>query len=644
VNARHHSIVANKRCQTTHRRKRCVLNVPDCIFVVVLLLCAAAPLSVVVAQDLVTRTVKNKVKDVFVPAEYGKTSYSGYLAERMKFNIDKRLITLNLEPILSGYEHRPGVQTYIGEHVGKFLHASTYAWRFTGEDALKQRMDYAVSRLLPTQLPDGYLGTYLDKDRWTEWDVWSHKYNLIGLETYYEATGHRPALEACKRMADLLCNTFGKDKRDIIATGQHVGMASTSVLEPMARLYRLTGNKRYLDFCHYIIEAWDEPNGPKVLTGLLETGNVYKTANAKAYEMLSNLVGLMEMYRIEGDPRYLKACQNAWNDITTRREYPIGTASVDELFSDDFVLPSAEEDGGPDIESGEGCVTTTWLQLNMHLLQVTGNPKYAAKLERIVYNALIGAQSPHTGQVCYFTPENGIKRFGERNPGLNYDISCCASSLPRGIALIPEFVSGALEGNPAIFQYVAGTHLIHAQIDNKPMPIQLLINTDYPNSGTINIKVDPPQAMRFPLLLRVPTWADAFVAKVGGKSYKGQAGKMLTIARNWKPGDMVNVTMDMTLRVIPDPDRNSNKIVFLRGPQVLAEDKTVDADGGLPTSDWWGDQCYTYTGKRDGKEVRLILVPFAEAGQNKDRYTTVFEDLDLDPSIHAKRAARNLEM
>src|SRR6185437_11063484 len=73
------------------------------------------------------------------------------------------------------------------------------------------------------------------KSKWTGWDVWSHKYNLYGLLAYYTTTGYQPALEACKRIGNLLCETFGNKpgQRDIILAGEHVGMAATSVLDPM---------------------------------------------------------------------------------------------------------------------------------------------------------------------------------------------------------------------------------------------------------------------------------------------------------------------------------------------------------------------------------------------------------------------------
>jgi DUF1680 family protein len=590
-----------------------------------------------VAQETVKPAVKNRVSDAFVPADYAKTTYKGYLGDRLRVNTDKRLLTLNVDTIVRPFEERSGGQWWLGEHVGKFLHAGTLGWRFTDNEELKKRLDYAVRKLIDTQLPSGYLGTYPEENRFVErdgvswdgpvWDVWTHKYCLIGLLTYYQATGYQPALEAAKRAADLLCVTFGPDRKSIVRASSHVGMASTSVLEPMAVLFRLTGEQRYLDFCRYLIDAWEQPPAPRILTSLLDHGNVYLTANNKAYEMMSNLVGLLELYRLEGDSRYLQACQAAWDDIHSRRLYPIGTTSYAEHFTDDFVLPTEAREGDREPKIGEGCATVTWLQLTMHLFQITGVPKYASALERTIYNALPAAQSPHTGKVCYFLPQNGHRRYGAVNHGLRPDISCCSSSVPRGIALIPEFVSGALKGDPAVLQYEAGTHLIPARIGDRAVPIELQIDTDYPKSGDIKIEVKPPRPMTFPLLLRVPEWTDSFAASVGGSRYEGIPGDMLRIEREWAAGDTVEIALTMPVQAKKDPDKDSDKIWFRRGPQVLAWDREVEEKGGLP-SGWWGRQVYTVTGKRDGEEVRLLLVPFAEAGQNKKEYKTNLEAME----------------
>ena len=159
-----------------------------------------------------------------------KVHLTGWLGTRIAANESNRLVKLDPARLLEGYRHRPGRQAWDGEHVGKWLHASTLAWVNTGDPALRRKLDYVAAELYKCQLPDGYLGTYLKKDRWTSWDVWAHKYNLIGLVTYAYYTGDDRPLETCRRMADLLCETFG-DRRANATSSPRV---STTAWRPRA--------------------------------------------------------------------------------------------------------------------------------------------------------------------------------------------------------------------------------------------------------------------------------------------------------------------------------------------------------------------------------------------------------------------------
>ncbi len=580
--------------------------------------------------------VKDKVKDIFVPVDYEKQkkAFEGYVGQRMQISLEKRLLTLNMQSLLEPYVHRPGKQTWIGEHVGKFLHAAANVWQTTGDERIKIRMDSVAKALIATQLPDGYLGTYVESERWTNWDVWSHKYNLVGLLAYYQATGNEPALAACRKMGDLLYKTFVEEKKDIIKASTHVGMASTSVLEPMVMLYRYTGEKKYLDFCIHLTKAWEQPHGPKLISSLLEHGNVHKTANNKSYEMLSNLVGLAELYRLTGDEQYLKACTNAWKDIKTKRHYPIGTTSWGEHFKEDFVLrPDGEVIHFEKFEGpGEGCVTVTWLQLNWHLLRLSGEAAYADELERIVFNSLTGAQSPQDGSVCYFVPLEGRKRFGEVSHGIKPDVSCCSSSIPRGLSMVPTFIAGSLNGQAALLQYIPGSYTTSVKGKKGSMPATINVATQYPENGLVTLTVNPAKEGNFTVLLRVPEWCKAYSAKVGSESFTGTAGNYLAIARTWKAGDQIQIEMDMSIQTVADPNQGSDKIMLQRGPQVLAADDMLDTVTELP-KDWVGNQLYILKGKVDGHQRFLRLVPFADAGQTKGHYNIVLDQLsDLQPA------------
>ena len=194
--------------------------------------------------------VADKIADQFTPAAFERQRIEGILGDRMRVNLEGRLLRVDEKALIDCFQHRPGPQEWSGEHAGKFLHAAANAWVYSGDERLKTLMDRMARNLIATQLPDGYLGTYTDDKRWTSWDVWVHKYDLLGLLSYYRVTGYEPALEASRKVGDLLVRTFGTGpgQRDIIAAGTHVGMASTSVLEAMVNLYRFTGETQIPGF------------------------------------------------------------------------------------------------------------------------------------------------------------------------------------------------------------------------------------------------------------------------------------------------------------------------------------------------------------------------------------------------------------
>jgi len=624
-----------------------------------LLLCSVALVSVASSAQVaaVSRTpavrakVSDRVEDRYVPAQFEAQEIHGVLGDRLDVNIRKRLNEgVDTEPLLKGYRQRPGQQTWIGEHLAKFIDAATNAWAYSGDEPLKQKLDAAVKDLLATQLPDGYLGTYLEPDRFKDfgnaawepaadlplWDVWAHKYNLIALLNYYRRTGYEPALAACRRTGDLLCRTYGEGPglRNIARNDWHVGMANTSVLEPMVTLYRYTGDPKYLDFCRYIVRAWDDPKGPKIISTLLKTGSVHKVGNAKAYEMMSNFVGLLELYRATGEEAFLRPMLIAWNDIVAKQLYITGTAAWPEVFPEDYMLRA-------DGRVGEGCVTTTWMQINLQLLRLTGEAKYADQIERSVYNALLAAQHPASGLVSYFVPLNGAKRYGAVSQGVP-GVSCCTSSLPRGLALIPSAAWGERRGGIAVNLYVPG--IVHLRLAGGE--ITLVSTTRFPANGEVALELRMPKPARFPLSLRVPAWCKSFAVSVVGKTWTGTRGDYLEIDRTWNNSDTVKIQMDLTTQVIPGGPAYPEYVAVQRGPQVLAAEERLNRDvdlwiAGLAAADaggvdlreaadrlpqsWVGSQAYAvrgYTGNAalGRKPVGLVLAPIADAGQVGGEY------------------------
>ena len=566
---------------------------------------------------------------------------TGWLGTRIDANEANRLAKLDVNRLLEGYRKRPGRQSWDGEHIGKWLHAATLAWVNTGDPALRQKLDYAASELMKCQLEDGYLGTYLDKDRWTEWDVWAHKYNLIGLITYMRYTGNMAPLTTCRRMGDLLCNTFGDEpgKRDIIPAGEHVGLAPTSVLEPMVLLYRLTGEPRYLDFCKYILRAWEQPDGPKTISTLLTQKRVDKVGDAKAYEMLSCLNGALEYYRTVGDPQILEACRNAWQDIVKNRLYITGAASYGEVFHDDFDLPNVAN-------VGETCVTVTWEQFNAQLLRLTGEARFAEQLEHVVLNQLFGAQKCDGSAWGYYVQMEGKKPYSA-----NLDGHCCLSSGPRGIALIPTFALSTDANGVVVNLYEAGT----AKLSLKDhTPVSLVTETRYPADEQIRITLGLAEEKNFTIKLRMPAWCQSPSVQVNGQPVPPAPGAdgYVAIQRSWKKGDQIELRFKLEPRVIVGDHKNDGRLAVLYGPLVLAAEADLLGNQlsntravALPSADlaalavtpepapddirtWPGAQVFRINAiprhssnpAQGSAPLSIRLIPFADAGNSGSEY------------------------
>jgi len=574
----------------------------------------------------VTPVVAYKAPQQYHPTNLNQQQVTGWLGEKLTANIQQRLRKADEDAMLAGFINRPGSHSWIGEHIGKFLEAACNAYDNSGDPALKSQLDRSAQQLIAAQLPDGYLGTYEMDSHWTSWDVWSHRYDMMGLLRYYELSGFQPALNASEKIGELIMKTFGSEagQRDIVKAGGHVGMAATCILESMAELYRFSGNKKYLDYCDYLVNSFNHPGGPHILQTLNELGRVDKVANAKAYEMMSNLLGVIKLYRLTNDVRFLTPVLTAWRDIAQKRLYITGTTSSFEHFQDDQELPATAKDN-----MGEGCVTTTWVQLNYQLLCVTGEMKYLDELERSVYNHLTGAENPQTGCVSYYTPLVGKKPYG-------CSITCCMSSVPRAIALAPLFVNGKINNRPTFLFYQPGTY---ATTVNNDQQVAFSTVTNFPADGRVSINVDKTTVTPFTLDFRRPYWAGDFSIAINGKKQSVSGTETVSIIRKWNKGDKVTIQFTLPTIVLDGGKSYPGFVALQRGPQVLAVDKNINQfstdkiaiDTGhtelqfqpsvLPAK-WIGGLAFNIKAMENNVQKNLVLVPYADASQTGGEITT----------------------
>lgn len=582
-----------------------------------------------------------------------QVSMSGLLGYRYQVNLQNRLLWMSEETLLRPFRQR-GPNLWDGEYVGKWLHASVLTWVNTRDADLKAKIDRIVQGLLAQQEADGYLGTYDNAHRWSRdpgyrWDVWTHKYVLIGLITYYRATGDAQVLSAARNAADLLTNTFGREsgQLDVMLHSSHTGLASASILQPMVWLYQETKESRYLDFCRYVIWAIENsPSGPRVVSGLNTHGQVELIGNGKAYEMLSVLAGMMELAGVLGAQGFageaaplLSAVQNAYQDITQHSLYVTGSCSWGEFFQPDGLLPNA----GNAIET---CVTVTFLQLCQALYRHTGDSLYMSQMEQIIYNHLLAAQHPDGNRWCYFTPLEGKKPY---SPAL----VCCSASGPRGIAMLPELIYEIDSRKNLTVNLFASSRLT-----DRLSQWDIQQKTNYPYEGEISLHILRAPARRTTLRVRIPDWCQNAVVLLNGLEIAHlTSGGYYPISRTWRRSDLLKVRLEMPLRIVPGTGSNSGKLTLQKGPLVLAVDQRFLPAGVLapkivtvPSEDpsevsfqsiplnelWQGETGWDTDGKTHAQSepeqtFSLRLIDFMHAGATSQRFAVWLPRPSLPP-------------
>jgi uncharacterized protein len=578
--------------------------------------------------------VPNKIKDRIEPLEYSSQwlDPDSFLGRRVDLNLQVGLLkAVDVDSYLLPY--RQGKRPFwpSGEYLGKFMQGYSRMYLYTGNAELLEKMQRISRTWVTSQHADGWVGT---GKQWGGWDVWEHKYTLLGLLDTYQLTGDEAALTAAKKIGDLYAAEFGPGRRDLMRTGSWA-MGSGSFLEAMVYLYRFTGEQKYLQFCLEIIREIEGSTGPKLIAILGHgSGSVYDVVDPvtqwhngrKGYEMLACLIGLLRMYQLTGQSDYLLPAQRAWEDIAHNRLYITGTTTTHETFRPTGVLPGESVD-----EVGEGCVSAHWIFLNRILLHITGDPKYADQIEKTLYNHLFASKRLSDGYQSYFTALNGTRPF-ELQTIWSGPPPCCLSSVARCIARTPESIWGRPSaGGFALLLYNHGKASTVVTTSEGPLSASFEVKTDFPTSGEVRVRLNLEKPCEFPLALRVPSWTKRFEAVAGGDKKTGTPGEFLTITRRWTPKDEVSISMDMNDRLVSGAPSYDGYFAFVHGPQVLAIDGrltfaglgevTVDpsrpvqlaAFPSILPSGWVGTQAY----KSDNLQAEgsVILVPFSDTGQ-----------------------------
>ncbi len=436
----------------------------------------------------------------------------GLLGQRIGLWRNHRLWFVRQDPfLLSGFLSRPGSHRWQGEHAGKWLHASVLSLRNGNDDAkLPASVDSLVRTLISCQLPNGYLGTYEDAKTFyadpadkTGWDVWTLRYNIIGLLEYYALSGDTASLGSARRMGDLLIATFGRGKPDIVGYGTRNGISSSTILESMTQLFRHTRDRRYLDFAEHVVACTERMEGHRLLGTLISGGSIVKPGDGKAYQSMANLLGFLDLYRYTGKPDYLNAVINGWRQIRERHLLVTGGPWTRKMaYNANRECFAHAEAFDPLLVDVENCCTVTWVQLNIALGSLTGEAVYFAEAEKALINQMLGHQLSDGLQWAYYTRPN------EASPAFVPTIHCCASSGPRAFEVFVASTAVRFGDTVRLNHLYPASIKVNSDLSDGTLEIA----SPFPNPG--NVIVSFPKGIKKNALLKFRTPDNASVTKI----------------------------------------------------------------------------------------------------------------------------------
>jgi hypothetical protein len=559
--------------------------------------------------------------------------------------------------------------------VYKWIEGASYTLALHPDPKLAARVDDLIARIAAAQQKDGYIDTFIQlAEPDMRWRNLAFFHELFCAGSLYEAavahhlaTGKRTLLDIALKNADYVDSTFGPGKKDGIPGHEEVELA-------LVKLYRLTGEKRYLRLAEYFVNSRGEkpsiferqyeqlpsPMTVELLGRKMDVKDFYKrfflidpskfntsySQDNQPVRQQSDAVGhaVRAMYLYSGmadlayetsDQGLFDALLRLHDSVTLRRMYVtggIGPSEHNEGFTADYDLPN-------DNAYQETCASQGMVLWNYRMLKLTGDARFADVMELSLYNALAAGVSLSGDLFCYVTPLASGGDF-KRDPW--FGVPCCPTTIARFIPSLGKYIYNQSADGLWVNLYISGK--VNAQLPGGN--VTLTQSSDYPWEGNVKLQVTAEKPQEFTLCLRVPGWCAKPEFKVNGEPLTPTISRgYAELRRTWSSGDTVDLTLPMEIQRLeanPNVLYDRGKRALRRGPLIFcleAADQEAPLDRivlppDAPLSDhfeqalfggtmqiWgeaeeresegWENQLYRPASAPKGKTIHIKAVPYA---------------------------------
>jgi DUF1680 family protein len=465
-------------------------------------------------------------------------------------------------PVYGGWEsEEPWVNIRCHGHtLGHYLTAASLMFASTGDDRMKERVDYIVAELQACQaagrtglvcaFPDGaaQLENAVGGRRVVGVPWYTMHKIFAGLRDAHVHAGSAPAREVLIGLGEWTATAtapMSDAQLQRMLAVEHGGMN-----EVLADLSELTADARFLELARrFSHEALLAPmaEGRDTLDGLHANTQVPKA------------VGFQRIFELTGDRRYGDAARFFWHTVTADRSFVTGGHGDAEHFFPPADFPRHLQSA----KTMETCCTHNMLRLTRLLLQDAPSAACADYYERALYNGILASQDPESGMTTYFqaTRPGYVRLF--HTPENSF--WCCTGTGIENHAKHADSIYFRSPGALWVNLFIAST------VSWNEMGLTLRQTTNFPDSPATRLTVTVERPVRARLNVRRPSWCSEMTIRVNGGGWRRAAAEAgyVEIERQWRTGDAVDVRLPMTLRAEVLP-QTTDFVALVYGPIVLA--------------------------------------------------------------------------
>jgi DUF1680 family protein len=392
--------------------------------------------------------------------------------------------------------------------------------------------------------------------------IWAPYYTLhkilAGLLDAYTLTGNTQALDVASKIGDWAYSRLSKLRPEqfdrmwnLYIAGEYGGAN-----DAFASLHAIKRKPEYLTVARY----FDNRNvkDPTVAgTDILD--------GRHANQHIPQFTGYLRVFEESSEPTYHTAAQNFWDMVVPHRVYSHGGVGVGEILRKRDVIAGSLYSEPNNHNHAESCVVYNMLKLSRNLFFHDPDPKYMNYYEQGLFNQILASRrdsdSVQSPEVTYFIPVRPGERRSYGNVG-----TCCGGTGMENHTKYQDSIYFRSSDDKTLYVnlYIPST----LEWREKGFTIEQATRFPFEGASTLTVKGNGRLAVN----LRVPTWVRrGYTVSVNGTAQPVSAtpGRYVTIDRQWRSGDRIDIAMPMSFRAEPTIDDPSVQSIYY-GPTLLA--------------------------------------------------------------------------